>query len=180
MKVSWKDAVLGKEVKSMEEKVFTVSEAAKKAGVDAHVLRYWEEELQLTIGRNKKGHRYYTEENLRQFAEIQDLKSKGLQLKEIRDMLHKTEAAGAGKEAAEKTDIQNEANTSKKPEKLSDEKRQEQFYAILERLVKEVAVSNHREGRYKRLDAAIRRQQEARKQIAVTEEKKKRRRAKAK
>lgn len=170
----------------MKEAVFTVSEAAKKTGVDAHVLRYWEEELQLTVGRNKKGHRYYTEENLQQFAKIQELKEKGLQLKEIRDILHKTGDKGA---AAAIKDTPQETKAGKKAEKAgeeeaakkaADEKRQEQFYAILERLVREVAVSNHREGRYKRLDAAIRRQQEARKQIAVTEEKKKRRRVKAK
>ena len=40
----------------MEEKtIYYISEAAKKVQVENHVLRYWEEELQLPIKRNEMG-----------------------------------------------------------------------------------------------------------------------------
>ena len=44
-----------------------ISDAAKRVKVEAHVLRYWEEELGLPIKRNELGHRYYTEEDVKRF-----------------------------------------------------------------------------------------------------------------
>lgn len=75
----------------MEQKtIYYISEAAKKVQVESHVLRYWEEELQLPIKRNEMGHRYYTEQNIKQLQEIKSLKEQGLQLKAIRTILLKT------------------------------------------------------------------------------------------
>ena len=66
----------------MEQKtIYYISEAAKKVQVESHVLRYWEEELELPIKRNEMGHRCYTEQDIRQ------LKEQGLQLKAIRTIL---------------------------------------------------------------------------------------------
>ena len=63
------------------EKVrYMISDAASMAGVETHVLRYWEEELGLTIPRNEMGHRYYTSENIQEFKRIKELKEKGYQL----------------------------------------------------------------------------------------------------
>lgn len=59
--------------------------------VETHVLRYWEEELQLPIKRNEMGHRYYTEQDISQLKEIKVLKEQGLQLKAIRTVLDKAE-----------------------------------------------------------------------------------------
>lgn len=74
----------------MEEKtIYYISEAAKKVQVENHVLRYWEEELQLPIKRNEMGHRYYTEQDVQQLQEIKLLKEQGLQLKAIRTVLFK-------------------------------------------------------------------------------------------
>jgi DNA-binding transcriptional MerR regulator len=71
------------------EKVrYMISDAAGIVGVETHVLRYWEEELELTIPRNEMGHRYYTRENIQEFQKIKDLKEKGYQLKAIRSILH--------------------------------------------------------------------------------------------
>ena len=67
--------------------IFLISDAAKKVAVEAHVLRYWEEELELPIKRNELGHRYYTEEDVKRFQEIKNLKERGLQLKAIRMVL---------------------------------------------------------------------------------------------
>ncbi len=58
--------------------------------VESHVLRYWEEELQLPIKRNEMGHRYYTSQDIRQLQEIKALKEQGLQLKAIRTILPET------------------------------------------------------------------------------------------
>ena len=71
----------------MEETRYMISDAAKKVEVEAHVLRYWEEELELPIARNEMGHRYYTEENIRIFQSIKELKERGFQLKAIKVLL---------------------------------------------------------------------------------------------
>ena len=71
----------------VEEKQYKISEMTKKVQVEAHVLRYWEEELQLPIKRNNLGHRYYTEEDVERFLQIKQLKERGIQLKGIRSML---------------------------------------------------------------------------------------------
>ena len=51
----------------MGEVRFMISEAAKQVEVESHVLRYWEEELGLTIGRTEMGHRYYTRDDIQLF-----------------------------------------------------------------------------------------------------------------
>ena len=63
-------------------------DAANIVNVESHVLRYWEEELELAIPRNEMGHRYYTEENIAQFQKIKEWKEQGYQLKAIRMMIH--------------------------------------------------------------------------------------------
>ena len=68
-------------------KQYKISEMAKFVNVEAHVLRYWEEELQLPIRRNELGHRYYTQEDKEIFLKVKNLKEKGIQLKGIRSML---------------------------------------------------------------------------------------------
>lgn len=69
------------------EKIYMISDAAKKVEVEAHVLRYWEEELEIPAKRNEMGHRCYTEEDISRFRRIKELKEQGLQLKAIRQML---------------------------------------------------------------------------------------------
>lgn len=69
------------------EKIYMISDAAKQVQVEAHVLRYWEEELEIPAKRNEMGHRYYTEEDINQFRRVKELKEQGLQLKAIRHIL---------------------------------------------------------------------------------------------
>lgn len=71
------------------EKIYMISDAAKNVKVEAHVLRYWEEELKLPVKRNEMGHRFYTEEDIKLFQRVKDLKDQGLQLKAIRNLLAK-------------------------------------------------------------------------------------------
>lgn len=66
---------------------YLISEAARQTGVEAHVLRFWEEELKLEIPRNEQGHRYYTQEHIHVFEQIKNMKLQGLPLKAIKDSL---------------------------------------------------------------------------------------------
>ncbi len=73
----------------MVQTMYFISEAAKEVKVENHVLRYWEEELNLPVRRNEQGHRYYTKEDIERFIYIKELKEEGLQLKAIRSLLEK-------------------------------------------------------------------------------------------
>ena len=192
---SAKDLQRMKEGTVMKEQGCSISEAAKRSGVESYVLRYWEEEGILHVRRNRKGHRCYTEAEFAEIHEIQRLKEEGLSLKEIREVqirngegspLENTEERSSGQQAAaeaerweitspetvktldtpilSKQPVQTDKETEKKKEK------EQQFYQILERVVKEVALTRNREARYRRLDEAIRRQQNTRRMIAATEE----------
>ncbi len=82
----------------MEQKtIYYISEAAKKVQVESHVLRYWEEELELPIMRNEMGHRCYTDQDIKQLQEIKQLKEQGLQLKAIRTVLLRMPGAAGNK-----------------------------------------------------------------------------------
>ena len=72
----------------MDKLRYMISDAAGLVNVEAHVLRYWEEELELEIPRNEMGHRYYTRENIQQFLKIKELKEQGYQLKAIKMVIH--------------------------------------------------------------------------------------------
>ena len=72
----------------MKKVRYMISDAAAMMHVESHVLRYWEEELELDVPRNEMGHRYYTEENIHQFEQIKKWKEEGYQLKAIKMMLH--------------------------------------------------------------------------------------------
>lgn len=74
--------------------------------VETHVLRYWEEELQLPIKRNEMGHRYYTEQDISRLREIKVLKEQGLQLKAIRTVLVKEEEEAKQTEGESVTESQ--------------------------------------------------------------------------
>ena len=71
----------------MGEVHYMISEAAKRVNVETHVLRYWEEELSLSIGRTEMGHRYYTEDDIQLFCCIKELKEQGIQLKELKGLI---------------------------------------------------------------------------------------------
>ncbi len=73
----------------MEKVRYMISDAARILALEQHVLRYWEDELQLDIPRNEMGHRYYTDENIKELMRIKELRSQGYQLKAIRMYLKK-------------------------------------------------------------------------------------------
>ena len=68
----------------MGEVRFMISEAAKQVNVESHVLRYWEEELDLTIGRTEMGHRYYTKDDIQLFCCIKKTQKRRNALKRLK------------------------------------------------------------------------------------------------
>lgn len=99
---------------------YMISESAKQVGVESHVLRYWEEELDLPIGRTEMGHRYYTEEDIQLFCCIKELKEQGLQLKEIKevipDILRAKKLLKSKQQTAEGPRTQTSQNTPDQPD----------------------------------------------------------------
>ncbi|MCI9680181.1 MAG: MerR family transcriptional regulator [Lachnospiraceae bacterium] len=187
----------------MSEMRYMISDAAKLVDVEAHVLRYWEEELELPIGRNEMGHRYYTEENIQLFRRIRELKEQGVQLKAIK-MLLPDLAKGETEITHLLARVDKLPAPADEPAVMREEKMQ-QFQCIMSRLISE-ALEDHTEKmgqeistqvsgnvikemdyllrmkeeredeRFKRLDEAIRSSQKSRKERALLkkEEKKKR------
>ena len=81
----------------MAETRYMISDVAKLVEVENHVLRYWEEELELEISRNEMGHRYYTEDDVKKFQKIKELKDQGYQLKIIKMLLSDDVMVSGGK-----------------------------------------------------------------------------------
>lgn len=168
---------------------YTISEAAKLMNVEPHVLRYWEDELNLTIARNSMGHRIYTDDDLKTFKSIQHLKSNHISLKDIRAQLPAASmtppsVCSGGNEIAKTSDAPNSG------EKMT------QFKAILTNIIKDAMSENSKqisedvsskvsnnvrkeidflirqqeeaeEARFKELDETIRTFQKARQEAAV-------------
>lgn len=82
----------------MVKEKYLINEAAKEVRVETHVLRYWEDELGLSIGRNEQGHRIYTQEDIDRFIEIKNLKDQGLQLKAVKIILNQVQSEHEGGE----------------------------------------------------------------------------------
>lgn len=86
-----------KKAEGEKQKIYYISDAAKQVCVESHVLRYWEEELELPVKRNKLGHRYYTLEDVNRLRRIKQMKEEGFQLKAIRRALKQDAESTAGK-----------------------------------------------------------------------------------
>lgn len=155
----------------MGEVRFMISEASKRVNVEAHVLRHWEEELGLTIGRTEMGHRYYTEEDVRLFNCIKELKEQGMLLKELKELipdmietrtkLKKQKQVENPKENTPLTELQRALleNNHVLQEAITQSVIKEMGYLFL-------AQEQQEEERYKRLDSLIRQQQLYRKEFA--------------
>ena len=155
----------------MGEVRYMISEASKRVNVEAHVMRHWEEELGLTIGRTEMGHRYYTEEDVRLFNCIKELKEQGMLLKELKalipDMigtrakLKKQKQVESPKEELPLTELQRALleNNHVLQEAITQSVIKEMGYLFL-------AQEQQEEERYKKLDSLIRQQQLYRKEYA--------------
>lgn len=125
----------------MEETTYTISQAAKIVGVETYVLRFWEDELLLDIGRNEKGYRAYTNENINLLKKVKELK-KEYQLKDIRHMLLD-----------------------------KDHKKEQFLELMDRIVIQTLKERNSPENRYKKIDQAIRSRQQVRKEVAATQKK---------
>ena len=171
---------------------YTVRQAAELTGVKSYVMRYWEEELNLSIRRNELGHRYYTGYDIQLFLNIKELKKRGLQLRAIRELIPQISRMAPGAAGSKVKLLEGEAETAEVvfPERTQEQQRQAQddtdtetpvpdapepdnpkileFQAILERLIaQELQSQNEEEERCRSLDLAIRRQQLARREAAA-------------
>lgn len=174
------------------DKRYTVAQTVQITGLKPYVLRYWEEELDLRIGRNELGHRYYTGYDIQLFMNIQELKKRGLQLKAIKELVPQIARKAPGMSQSkvrllEDTSVQVGTDPDTDPEKdqkegqgceelppaSEDSGKILEFQQILERLIRqELHTQNDGEARCRSIDAAIRRQQLARKEAAAAIEKK--------
>ena len=170
------------------EKHYTVQQAAETTGLKPYVLRYWEEELNLSIGRNELGHRYYTGYDIQMFLNIRELKNRGL----IPKIAQNAPGGARSKIRLLETGKQDEGEDQKifknEVEDIKRELEQEsvevnwkivEFQKILERLIQqELQIKRAGEGRCRSIDAAIRRQQLARREAAAVSENKEKKRGK--
>ena len=163
----------------MGEVHYMISEAAKRVNVETHVLRYWEEELELSIGRTEMGHRYYTEDDVQLFNCIKELKEQGILLKELKnlipDILRAKNKVRAQKERAQEVHISSEDQVLTPLQKalLENNKLLEDSIslAVSKAVITEMdfllqAKERQEEERFKKLDNLIRQQQVFRKEAA--------------
>ena len=131
----------------MEKVRYMISDAADMVHVETHVLRYWEEELELAIPRNEMGHRYYTRENIKEFQKIKELKDQGYQLKAIRVILH----TGKLPEEIEQADtsaslqVKSQNITQTQELQLTAEERMCQFRELMSDIVGHAIAQNNEE-----------------------------------
>ena len=151
----------------MKETRYLISEAARLAQVEPYVLRYWEEELLLPIGRNEMGHRYYTENDIQTFLNVKELKKQGMPLKKIREQLGQTEA---GTDRVPQTATECHKHDGSEAAGDVEKSREELFLEIMDRLIQELEQKEQRENRFRRLDKTIRQRQQTRRMAAATEE----------
>ncbi len=152
----------------MEKVRYMISDAANAVAVESHVLRYWEDELELTVPRNELGHRYYTQENIQEFLRIKELKERGYQLKAIKLILQdekerkeastiepairieKVNGKEIGEEVFKKAMEKNEVihvtqKTNQLAEDAQRERRMEQFQSMMTEIVRRAICENNQE-----------------------------------
>ncbi len=152
----------------MEKVRYMISDAANIVQVESHVLRYWEDELELSVPRNELGHRYYTQENIQEFLRIKELKERGYQLKAIKFILQdekerkeesvmepairieKVNGMEIGEEVLKREMSKNEVihvtqKTSQMNEDAQREKRMEQFQSMMTEIVRKAISDNNQD-----------------------------------
>lgn len=178
---------------------YMISDAAKLVNVESHVLRYWEEELELEVHRNQLGHRYYTSEDIKLFISVKELKKRGIGLKAIKDMVPELRAH---KDINDLVKIPVAIQRPNVPSATNNTDKMAQFQFFLKEAVSQALKENGRqmskeigvevsdkvlkemdylmkvqderdEERYKKLDEVIRNCQRTRQEIAATSDKEK-------
>jgi DNA-binding transcriptional MerR regulator len=152
--------------------------------VEAHVLRYWEEDLELEIFRTELGHRCYTKEDIRIFQKIKEMKERGLQLKAIKVLIPELKRRTEDTEKVETLPaLHPDLDKVKQFEQMVtdifrqvlQENNHELEMRITDSMVKEVEVLMERkeereEERFRQLDETIRAYQKNRQLVASAKE----------
>ena len=126
----------------MSEACYLISDAAKKVDAPSHVLRYWEEELEMVIPRNEMGHRYYTDVHIRIFRQVKELKEKGYQLKAIKAALAKS--LETGEEVVSPVDVLEEDVVTALKECVEKEQdKVEQFRSLMVQMIGQAIEENN-------------------------------------
>lgn len=115
--------------------MYLIHEAAKEVQVESHVLRYWEEELDLPIHRNVQGHRIYTQKDIERLIRVKYLKEQGLQLRAVKKILEQTREREEEEEGEMRPDNPFAQKQFTKISKNLDVKEQENFERNMERKV---------------------------------------------
>lgn len=89
----------------MSEIRYMISDAARQVGVETHVLRSWEEELDIKVGRTELGHRYYTDKTIYIMKKVKELRDKGFQLKAIKLLIPEIQKKSEEKNAVMKDPV---------------------------------------------------------------------------
>lgn len=126
----------------MSEACYLISDAARKVDAPSHVLRYWEEELEMVIPRNEMGHRYYTDVHIRIFRQVKELKEKGYQLKAIKTALAKS--LETGEEVVSPIDVLEEDVVAALKECVEKEQdKVEQFRSLMVQMIGQAIEENN-------------------------------------
>lgn len=162
----------------MGEVHYMISEASKRVNVETHVLRYWEEELELSIGRTEMGHRYYTEDDIQLFNCIKELKEQGMQLKDLKnlipDILHVKKQMKLQKTPTESCIPSEKHELTPLQEALLENNKLLEYtisHAVSKAVITEMdfllqAKERQEEERFKKLDTLIRQQQNMRREAS--------------
>lgn len=142
----------------MQETYLFISEVAQLLKVESHVLRYWEEELELKIKRNEFGHRCYTQKDIHFLLQVKEWKDKGYPLKAIKSFLcgpadnlipmpiSPNQTSGYPMAASTPHTAAAAPQTASVPANrpaLSPDQKMEQFQAILNRIVSNAIRENN-------------------------------------
>ena len=124
----------------MDEVHYLISDASRKVDVEAHVLRYWEEELELAIPRNEMGHRYYTDFQLKAIKHaLEQIKKDGKLEGELTDEILEQDMDAALKELKEEEKEENTAMVSTSadgsPLPVSAEEKMAQFQQMMNLII---------------------------------------------
>lgn len=72
------------------EKKYTITELSEFLGIAESTIRKYEKDYNIKIPRNKLGHRYYTEPEIKLYKQILAMKKRGANIHQIRELLSKS------------------------------------------------------------------------------------------
>jgi DNA-binding transcriptional MerR regulator len=142
----------------MEEVRYMISEASKRVGVESHTLRYWEDELNLPIGRNEMGHRYYKDSDIKLLMASKQLKEQGFQLKAIKMLLpnlNKIESLDDQTMIKLKNELNRKVNDMWKDEKTSEKEHEEGTSLIASDIKQEISEQDDKMSQFKAIMSQI-------------------------